>query len=121
MSGWASPYRLTGMALPMAVWALHFVAVYSVQGVACAGGGAVRRVAGLESTSWWLLLLTLLALLAIGVLGWRAARAWRMHAGPQVPTSRDRFAAAATALLALLAAVAVAFTAVPILLLPPCA
>ena len=139
MSGWSRPDRLTGIALPMAIWALHFVVVYSVQGAVCARGGAsAASTDGLTSTSWWLLGLTMLALLVIAALGVRAWRAWRMaaaaaaaapapapapapQAGTPSPVSRRRFASAATALSAALATVAVVFTAVPILLLPPCA
>ncbi|MDH5824797.1 hypothetical protein QFW77_17650 [Luteimonas sp. RD2P54] len=118
------PLRLTGMAAPMAVWALHFVVVYSLQGLACAEGWQRNRVAGVEAASWWLLLMTLLALAAIAWLGLRAWRAWRTaraEPGAGAEARRHRFTASVTALLALLAAIAVVFTTIPVLLLAPCA
>lgn len=146
------PWRLTGMAAPLAIWAAHFVAVYSLQGLACGEGWQRQRVGGAEMVSWWLLLATLLALAAIAWLGLRALRGRRLaHAGMQgpdpalaaagtalVPASpragggaaepaarsrarRRRFTATLTALVALLSFVAVVFTALPVLLLPPCA
>lgn len=109
-----APWRLTGIAMPMAVWALHFVVVYSLQGLACAGHvGRMAALAGMGAT-------TVLAWLAIAWQGLRALRA-RRAAADDVDGRRLRFAATLTALLALLAALAVLFTALPILLLPPCA
>ena len=39
------PWRLTGMATPLVLWALHFVAVYSMQGLACAEDWQRQRAA----------------------------------------------------------------------------
>ncbi|MCD9033247.1 hypothetical protein LDO32_16095 [Luteimonas sp. Y-2-2-4F] len=123
-----SPHRLTGIAAPLAVWALHFVAVYSLQGLACGEGWLRGRVAGAgadaELATWLLVALTALALAAISWLGLRGLRAWHAaKADPQAGADgrRRRFAAAVAALAAVLAAIAVAFTAVPIFMLPPCA
>lgn len=122
--GPASPLRLTGIAAPMAVWALHFVAVYSLQGLACGEGWMRQRLAGMETVSWVLIALTALALAAIARLGWRA---WRVRCRetraprPDAAGRRRRFAATATALAAALAAIAVSFTALPVPMLPPCA
>ncbi|AKC85430.1 hypothetical protein [Pseudoxanthomonas suwonensis] len=115
MAGWLAPWRLTGMAAPMAVWALHFVLVYSVQGLACAEGW------NQPGARWTMLGSTVLALLAIAWLGLRARRAAAAADAPDAAVRRRRFTALATALLSLLAAVAVLFTTVPILLLSPCA
>lgn len=115
MAGRLAPWRLTGMAAPMAVWALHFVLVYSVQGVACAEGWNP------SAARWTMLGSTVLALAAIAWLGLRARRAVADAHAQDAAAGRRRFAALATALLSLLAAVAVLFTTVPILLLPPCA
>lgn len=119
-----APQHLTGMAAPMTVWALHLLALYSLQGLACAEGWQRTRVAGLEAITWWLLLLTVLALTAIVWLGLRAWRAWRSaKAAPEDDplARRRRFATAATGLLAVLAGIAVTFTAIPVLLLATCA
>ncbi|KFN45303.1 hypothetical protein [Arenimonas composti] len=125
------PRRLLGIAAPMALWALHFVTVYSLAGLACARGWDRRAALGLPLVSWWMLLATVLALLLIALLGLRAHRRWRraIAAAPAASSvdadadvaRRHRFSAAATALVALLAAVAVLFTAVPVALLPLCA
>lgn len=111
-----APWRLVGMAAPMAVWALHFVIVYSVQGLGCVEAWNQAMV----TTA--LLLLTVVALAAIAWLGWRAHRAAAACAGSDdADARRRRFVALVTGLLAVLSIVAVVFTAIPILLLPPCA
>ena len=124
MSDALSPWRLTGIAAPMAVWALHLVAVYSLQGVACAEGLDRLRLAGLEALAWWLLALTAVALAALAWLGVRAWRGWhaaRADAAAPGIAARRRFAAAVAGALSVMAAVAVCFTTIPVLLLPGCA
>lgn len=119
-----SPFRLTGLAAPMAVWALHLVAVYALQGVTCGQSLDNARVAGLEPLAWAVLALTVAAFAA---LAWLGRRAWRAHRGAEADRSRPllagrrRFSAAVTAALSVLAAVAVLFTTIPVLLLPGCA
>ncbi|GGK13601.1 hypothetical protein [Luteimonas terricola] len=126
MSSALSPYRLTGIGAPMAVWALHLVAVYSLQGVACAEGWDRLRFAGVESLAWWLVALTAAALAALAWFGLRAWRGWHIARfgqsdAPPALASRRRFAAAVTGALSVMAAVAVCFTTIPVLLLPGCA
>ena len=125
MSDALSPWRLTGIAAPMAVWALHLVAVYSLQGVACAEGWDRIRFAGLEALTWWLLALTLAALMVLAWLGLRAWRGWQAAcSGTEHPprrAARRRVSAAVTGALSAMAAVAVCFTTIPVLLLPGCA
>ncbi|MCD9028838.1 hypothetical protein LDO26_11535 [Luteimonas sp. BDR2-5] len=111
------------MAAPLAVWALHFVAVYSLQGVACARQVWRTPVAGLEPVTWALALLTVLALAAIALPGAAALRAWRRTRAAddgRAAVRRERFLWALTALAALAATIAVLFTATPIALLPTC-
>ncbi|MEN1944903.1 hypothetical protein WCE55_13770 [Luteimonas sp. MJ293] len=126
------PWRLTGMATPLVMWAVHFVAVYIMQGLACGEGWQRHRVAGLEMVSWWLLLATLLAWAAIvwmGVRGWRCQRlaAFEVRAAGDsdrpvaTVARRRRFMAVLTTLVAVISFIAVLFTALPVLLLPPCA
>lgn len=123
MTARLGPYRLTGIAAPLAVWALHFVAVYVMQGIACAEDWQRTRVAGLELVTWWLLLATAAALAVIAWLGLRALRARRPAGGGDgdADARRRHFTATLTAAAALIAAIAVLFTATPVLLLPPCA
>lgn len=118
---WLAPTRLTGLAAPMALWALHFVAAYSLVGVGCEAGWAQQRALGLNLLALSLLAITAVALALIAVLG---LHAWtlRVAAGnPTDPRERRRcFLAGATALLAVLAAIAVLFTSIPVFFLPPC-
>ena len=119
-----SPHRLTGIAAPWTVWALHFVAVYSLQGVTCAEDVLRREMAGAETASWILLGLGVIALAATAWLGLRAWRAWRSarrDVQPAVAVRRQRFSSAVVMLSALLASVAIVFTTIPVLMLPPCA
>lgn len=121
------PYPLSALAAPMAVWAVHFVVVYSLVGLACERALLLRRVAMLPVLTWLLALLTITALGMITVLGWSALHRWRRlqasaSAGTPDPShSHEAFMRLATALLALLALIAVVFTATPVFLLPPCA
>lgn len=119
------PHRLSGMVAPMVVWAVHFVAVYSLQGLACAQGWQRAMFAGYPAVTWWLLLLTaamLATAAAFGIRGWRAWRAARtaMEAGAAAEVRFRRFTAGITAVLSLIAVVAICFTAIPILLLQTC-
>lgn len=119
------PYPLSALAAPMAVWAVHFVVVYSLAGLACERGLFLRRVAMLPGLTWILALVAAAALALIAWLGWHAWRRWRalrMRADTATPSQpRERFMRLITALLALLAFIAVVFTATPVFLLPPCA
>ncbi|MBX3725156.1 MAG: hypothetical protein KF823_04490 [Xanthomonadales bacterium] len=119
-----APGRLTGMVLPMALWALHFVVVYSLVGLGCEHDWPSRSLAGGNLLSVLLIALTAAFLVVVAALGLRARRAWRRHAANQAGDPRQRrhalIAMAATALAAL-AAIAIVFTATPALLLPPCA
>lgn len=119
-----APGRLTGMALPMALWALHFVVVYSLVGLGCEYGWQARPLAGGNLLSALLVAFTVLVLVPVAALGLRARRAWRRHAGNQAADPRQRRQALismATTVLAVLAAIAIVFTTTPALLLPPCA
>lgn len=126
-----APSRLVGMAAPMGVWAVHFIVVYGLTGLACADAWAARHWLGVRLFAWALLLATALALGLIAALGWRARRARQRFASMLDAAdaadakacrelARQCFAARVTVKLAVLAAVAVAFTAVPVLVLPDC-
>ncbi|MDH5833608.1 hypothetical protein [Luteimonas kalidii] len=94
----------------MLAWGLHFAAVYSLQGLGCArgwGDAATRLAMGVA---------TALALAAVGWIGLHAWRRLRAHAA----RADGAFAARLVAILSLLAAVAIGFTALPMFLLLPC-
>lgn len=115
---------LLRLSLPLAVWALHFVAIYSLQGLACARALWRAPWAGLEAMTWVLWGLTAVALVAIVASAIPAYRAWRaLRADPdgRADTVRQRFLHALAALCALIATIGVVFTAVPVALLPTCA
>ncbi|TYT23907.1 hypothetical protein FZO89_16975 [Luteimonas viscosa] len=104
------PRRFSWIASPMLAWGLHFATVYSLQGLGCArgwGDAATRLAMGAA---------TVLALVAVGWIGLRAWRRLRTVAG----TRDGTFAARLVAILSLLAAVAIGFTALPMFLLLPC-
>ena len=104
------PRRLLWIASPFAIWALHFVLVYSIQGLVCARGWAVAAAwAGMA-------LVTLPAFVAVAWLGLRARR----RAQAADVAGEKRFAARLVAMLSLLAALAMVFTILPALLLNPC-
>lgn len=115
------PFRLVGMAAPMSIWALHFVLVYSLAGLGCEEGWHLRRTWGLSHLTWTLLVSTVAALGLIARLGWRARRSLRAAAEPaDAVQRRHRFMGRATAILAVLGAIAVVFTATPVFMLPSC-
>lgn len=124
LDGVLSPWRLTGIAAPMVLWALHLVVVYSLQGVTCAEDLDLTRHAGLTALAWWVLALTAATFALLAWLGRRAWRGWHAAQSDRsapAPAARRRFAAAASGALCVLSAVAVLFTTIPVLLLPGCA
>ena len=116
---------LTRMSAPFALWALHFVALYSLQGLACARQLWRTPVAGLETMTWVLWALTALVLAAIA---WEALRVWHIRRALPVgdgagraDLARRRFMTVLALLGAVIAALGVMFTAAPLALLPTCA
>lgn len=116
---------LTRMSLPLVVWALHFVVIYSLQGLACARGLWRMPVAGLEAMTWALWAVTVAAWLAIALLTVGAWQVWRRRAvadaSGRAVDDRREFLAVLGLLVASIAAVGVLFTVVPVALLPTCA
>ena len=87
---------------PMIVWAVFFATVYSVQGLGCARGWDPGVLTGA--------LLGLSAVALAFVVG-QGVRAW---------PRRESFYARVMGLLAVLAAIAVVLTALPVVMLDPC-
>jgi uncharacterized membrane protein SirB2 len=106
----SGPRRLTWIAGPFVVWGLHFLAVYSIQGLACGRGWPVAG-------AW--LGMTLATVAAFAAVAWIGLRARRELLAREAPPEK-RFAAKVVAMLSLLALVAIVFTSVPMLLLQPC-
>ncbi len=104
------PRRLLWIASPFAVWALHFVLVYSIQGLVCARGWPLAAAwAGIAAVT----------LPAFAAVAWLGLRAWRRAQAADL-AGEKRFAARLVAMLSLLAALAMVFTILPTLLLTPC-
>ncbi|MEC7760895.1 MAG: hypothetical protein VX874_03155 [Pseudomonadota bacterium] len=113
-----SLWRLT---LAPATWALHFVLCYATISLACARGlfpvGAAR---------FWLLGLTVLALLVIGRQGYKALKQWNVldtgalsHPDGRAE-DRHRFLGHAALLIAVISTIGTVFTSFPLLLLEGC-
>lgn len=118
-------HRLFAMVSPLLVWALHFVLVYSLVGLRCGAPPAWLARLDAQALAWWLAAATLLALLAIAAIarhGWRSRDTGHgAAAAPARPSrERERFVGTVMLLLALLAAIAVLFTTLPMLMLEPC-
>lgn len=110
MSWWSRPKRLSWIASPFVVWGLHFVAVYSIQGLVCGRGwppGGAWLGIGLS---------TLVAFAAVAWLGLDA----RSRARDANLPGETRFTAKLVAMLSLFSLVAMVFTIVPVPLLHPC-
>lgn len=118
-------YRLTEMAMPAVVWAVHFVVVYSMAGLACGQGWQRERIAGLEAVTWLMVAATIAAWLVLAFIawtGWRGRQAMRSAGQPlDNIQARKRFLSTVTLAMAAIAAMAVLFTVIPVFLLPTCA
>lgn len=102
--------RFLWIAAPFLPWALHFFAIYAIQGLACGRGW---------SAAWTYAAMGALSLACMVAVGGIGARAWA-----QVRSSRARadaaMAARLVAMLSALSLLAIAMTTLPVLLLSPC-
>ncbi len=128
MRGLPLTQRLIGAISGMIVWAVWFVLVYALTGVGCrAGWNHTPAAFGANLLSVVMVASAALALALIGWLGWLGYRAWRAArdgGGPragQDTLQRQRFIAMAMTWLAVIAALGTLLTAVPMLMLDPCA
>ncbi|GGE07836.1 hypothetical protein GCM10011390_28600 [Aureimonas endophytica] len=105
------------------IWALHFLFSYVFAASVCAPNEAITRTLGTVRLAVGGA--TLLALVLIALIGWRAYREWR-HNGGRFPhdgntaEERERFMEFSSVLLAGLSFVAVAFVALPVFLIADC-
>ncbi len=121
---WQAAYRLSGLAMPVAVWAVHFTTLYSMAGLACSNDWARSRWGGVEAVSWLMLAVTLAAWALLFLFGYKAWRAWQAQPPPDDATGQEqlrrRFLSRVTMVLCGAAALAVTFTVIPLFLLPTC-
>ena len=102
------------------VWAVHFTIIYGFTTVACANGFAASRVLGIGLVPFVIGTATLLAWAATGLV-LRSALS-----GPIPPRSArygesiERFMQYTTATIAVLSFVAIAWNALPVLIVTPC-
>lgn len=98
-------------------WSLHFGAIYVFQALACARGFAHREVAGVGIVTAFIIAATLVAL---GVTAAVLVRGWRTAGANSDLADHDEFLRRLAMLVAGLAAVAIVWEALPVLVMPPC-
>ncbi len=103
----------------LAVWAAHFTAIYALSAVACERGLTGRLLLGLP---WVPALVGIATLVALAVLALVLRPALRAPGGPitEGGEAEPRFTRWFAGTTAVLAALAVVFQAVPVLILPGC-
>jgi uncharacterized membrane protein len=117
--------RLIGVISAMIVWALWFVAVYSLTGIGCAAGwntqptpvGNVLSLAMLISAAVALVLIAWCA--RCGYVGWR--RGDDAQGIGEEARQRMHFMGLVMLVLSVIAAIGTVLTAIPIVMLDPCA
>ena len=123
---WLRPQGAFAIAAAPTIWALHFVTVYGLSGVACVPPAAGQQQA--VAPHWLVPALaatTVAALLAVALLGLRARRALRSEATtPSDPVdgsqARRRTMAWIAGATAVIAAIAIGLSGLAMLMLPAC-
>lgn len=111
MSGTHAPRsRFLWIAAPFLPWALHFFAIYSIQGLACGRGW---------STTSTYASMAGLSIACLAATGWIGLHAWRLARTARANGERS-MAATLVAWLSALSLLAIAMTTLPVLLLSPC-
>jgi hypothetical protein len=105
------------------IWAAHFVAIYGFTGVACAR--ALHRIEwlGIGAVSWFIGISGLLALAAIAAIAVIASRNGKRQVQSDdrgLPADQHAFIGSITIMLGLLAAIAVIWESLPVLMVPVC-
>ena len=95
------------------IWAVHFLAVYSVHGIACARPALASDWLGLSASAWIILVLSVSALASMA-LAYRC-----LHTRIPAP-GNPRFLPWLAGTLSLLSALAVVWETIPLLWLPAC-
>lgn len=117
--------RLVGVISGMIVWALWFVAVYSLTGIGCAAGWNTQAMPGGNLLSLTMLIATAVALVLIawcarrGYVGWRSGD--EMQGVGAEARQRMCFMGLVMLVLSLVAAIGTVLVAIPIVMLDPCA
>lgn len=106
-----------------AIWGVHFLASYITAALWC--GMVADRIGPLSSARVAIAAYTVIALAAIGLIGWRGYRAHTFEGGEpphdaDSPEDRHRFIGYATLLLSGLSAVAVIYSAMAAVFIETC-
>jgi hypothetical protein len=102
------------------VWAAHFAVAYGFTAVACAKGFATARVLGIAIIPFVIGAATLLAWAATGVVLWSALSSTVQQRSPQYSEVTEKFLQYTAAVIAVLSIVAIAWNALPVLVVVPC-
>lgn len=119
------PATVTGLLSTPIIWAIYFVLIYSLQGIACAGG-LEGSVAGIGTLTLNIVAATVIALAGQAILGFWMYRAWQSlqrnaELKSSEPLMRASFLALVGWLNAILFFVATVWIGIPALMLDPCA
>ncbi len=115
--------NLWTLITPPTIWALHFLLSYVSVAYGCAPNDAI--FAGIGGLRVFVAVLTVAALVAVGLIFVRALGEWRRNGG-RIPNDedtaavRERFLEFSTVLLAGLSFIAVIYTALPAALMADC-
>jgi hypothetical protein len=118
-----SQARVWVVAVSPVIWALHFMACYVLVALWC--GMVVGRDGSLLTARIIVAGLTLVALAAVGGIGWRGYRAHSLGRAnaphdDDTPEDRHRFLGFATLLLSGLSAVAIVYSALTVAFVTTC-
>lgn len=111
---------IAGAVAGLVVWAVHFGVVYGASAIACERGLAGRTLLGQPLVPALVLGATALALAAVALVGLRAWRRLEHGLAGQEGEDEPRFMVWLAAAIALLAALAIVWEGLPVLLIRPC-
>lgn len=116
-----------GMFFSPVVWSLHFLIGYFLSEAACMTNFLGFRIVGMGALFFILVVLTIIAMAAIGWNAWWSYRSWQHYAAldpdeefPLQAYDRDEFLALGGLLLSGLTFLGLVLTLYPILVLRPC-
>ncbi len=112
---------IAGAVASLAVWAAHFGFVYAAAAIACERGLAGSSLLGLPLVPLLVLGATVLALAAVALAGWHAGRRLEDGLAGQGGEGHRSFLAWLAVATALLAALAILWEGLPVLLVGGCA
>lgn len=112
-----SPFHAIQLVMGLIIWAVWFVVLYGLQGVAC---GVAPPAAELGPFTWVNAVLLGLGLCVTLLLLYAAYRCWKAAPDPARGDSHRQFIARAGAGIYLFSAVSAAAVTLPVVMYPPC-